>query len=72
VAMKRVGDYAISYFLTPLETVARHTKNMPDEFINEAGNGITEEFIRYGRPLVGVMPDFQRLDAPLVERNGKE
>lgn len=72
VAMKRVGDYAISYFLTPLETVARHTKNMPDEFINEAGNGITEAFLRYGRPLVGVMPDFQRLDAPLVERNGKE
>ena len=29
VAMKRVGDYAIEYFLTPLETVARHATEMP-------------------------------------------
>ncbi len=68
VAMKRTGNYAISYFLTPLETVARFTNNLPDAYINEAGNDVTEEFIRYARPLVGTLPDFQRLDAPPVER----
>ncbi len=68
VAIKRVGDYAVSYFLTPLETVARHATEMPDAFINDAGNGVTEDFIKYARPLVGATPDWQRLDAPLVEK----
>ncbi len=68
VAIKRVGDYAVSYFLTPLESVARHATEMPDAFINDAGNGVTEDFIKYARPLVGATPDWQRLDAPLVEK----
>lgn len=67
VAMKRVGNYAISYFLTPLETVARHATEMPQEYINEAGNDVTEAFLNYARPLVGALPDFQRLDAPKVD-----
>ena len=68
VAMKRIGDYAISYFLTPLETVARHSTEMPDGYINDAGNDVTDAFLRYARPLVGTLPDFQRIDAPAVAR----
>ena len=68
VAMKRIGDYAISYFLTPLETVARHSTEMPDAYINDAGNDVTDAFLRYARPLVGTLPDFQRIDAPAVAR----
>jgi 6-phosphofructokinase 1 len=68
VAMRRVGDYAIEYFPTPLETVARHTKHMPDEYINEDGNYVTPAYYDYVRPLVGVMPSVARISAPKVEK----
>ena len=64
VAIRRTGDYSVDYFLTPLETVARETKSMPDNFMNAAGNNVTEEFIRYARPLLGAMPEYERLMAP--------
>ena len=59
VAMKRVGngaDYAIEYFRTELANVAEHTKEMADEWINEAGNGITQAFVDYALPLTGGLP----------------
>lgn len=68
VAMRRIGDYAIEYFLTPLETVARVATNMPDEFINEEGNGVTEAFKNYVRPLVGAMARAERIHAPRVAK----
>jgi len=68
VAIKREGDYAVSYFLTPLETVARHSTSMPDAFINEAGNDVTDAFIRYARPLVGQLPSAERIQAPKVKK----
>jgi 6-phosphofructokinase 1 len=57
VAMRRVEGkkYGIETFLTPLETVARETKHMPAEFI-ENGNNITKAFINYAKPLVGTLP----------------
>lgn len=66
VAIKRVGDYAVEYFLTPLETVARASRPMPATFINKAGNDVTGAFIRYARPLVGSLPTVARLAAPPV------
>jgi len=36
--------------------VAEKTKSMPDEFINAGGNGVTEAFIEYAKPLVGALP----------------
>ncbi len=68
VAIRRVGDYSVEYFLTPLETVARLATEMPDEYINSEGNGVTEAFLRYVRPLVGAMPMVARIQAPLVEK----
>lgn len=68
VAMRRVGDYAIEYFLTPLETVARNSREMADEFINEAGNDVTEAFRSYVRPLVGALPVAERISAPAVPK----
>lgn len=68
VAIRRVGDYAVEYFLTPLETVARLATEMPDEYINSEGNGVTEAFLRYARPLVGAMPVIDRIGAPLIEK----
>ncbi|MBF0407054.1 MAG: 6-phosphofructokinase [Candidatus Riflebacteria bacterium] len=66
VAIKRTGDYSVDYFLTPLETVARETKSMPDNFITPFGTDVTEDFKVYARPLLGQMPDYERLMAPVV------
>lgn len=68
VALKRVGDYAIEYFLTPLETVARHSTTMPDTFISPSNNGVTDAFVRYARPLLGRIPVMERFSAPPVEK----
>ncbi|HPO12095.1 MAG TPA: 6-phosphofructokinase [Candidatus Hydrogenedentes bacterium] len=68
VAIRRVGDYAVEYFLTPLSTVARKSRCMPDNFINKKGNGVTEAFLNYARPLVGPMPVMERIAAPRVKK----
>lgn len=70
VAIKRVGsgeNYAIEFFRTDLSNVAGDTKPMPDEFINEKGNYITEAFLDYAMPLVGGLPRTEYLgDYPRV------
>lgn len=68
VALKRVGDYAVEYFLTPLETVARHSTTMPDSFITPSNNGVTDAFVKYARPLLGRIPVMERFSAPPVEK----
>ena len=68
VAIRRIGDYSVEYFLTPLETVARHATVMADAFINEQGNGVTEAFKNYVRPLVGNLPTMERVSAPEVAK----
>ena len=64
VAMKRTGngdDYGVEYFRTDLSNVAEHTKSVPDEYINAEGNGMTEAFIEYAKPLVGKLPKTEYL-----------
>jgi len=59
VAIRRLGsgkDYAIELFRIELQDVAAKTKTLPDEFINEQGNGITEKFVEYALPLTGDLP----------------
>ena len=68
VAIRRIGDYSVDYFLTPLDTVARDSRSMPDEYINEAGNDVTDAFRSYARPLVGTLPQMARIAAPEVAR----
>ena len=56
VIIRRTGTqktYMVSYGLTELENVAKHTRCMPDEFINAEGNGVTEAFRNYALPLTG-------------------
>ena len=75
VTINRTGFYSVDYQLSPLEEIAAKTKVMPDEFINEQGNGVTDAFRTYLRPLVGSgFPTTQRLRAPIVRKlfgNGK-
>ncbi|MBD3315376.1 MAG: diphosphate--fructose-6-phosphate 1-phosphotransferase, partial [Chitinivibrionales bacterium] len=68
VAIRRTGDYSVEYFLTPLETVARNTKAMPDEHIDVKNASITDAFKDYARPLVGSLPDYERISAPIVKK----
>ncbi|MFH0921562.1 MAG: 6-phosphofructokinase [Fibrobacterota bacterium] len=68
VAMKRVGDYSVQYELLKLTDVAAKTKHMPDDYINTAGNGVTEAFKAYARPLVGELAVMDRISAPTVHK----
>jgi 6-phosphofructokinase 1 len=62
VAIKRSGDYAVSYELMALSAVAGKTRTMEDAFINEQGTGVTDAFRAYLRPLLGGgLPDAHRL-----------
>ena len=53
ITIHRTGYYSVDYKLTRLEEIAAKTKLMPDSFINKAGNGVTEAFTNYLRPLLG-------------------
>jgi 6-phosphofructokinase 1 len=67
VIRRPVLDYSVDYDLVPLANVAGKTRHMPDDFINAEGNGVTQHFINYCRPLLGSnMPEPHRLRAPMV------
>ncbi|MFB3891936.1 MAG: 6-phosphofructokinase [Phycisphaerae bacterium] len=64
VAIRRIGEgenYAIECFRAELKDVARETKPLPREFVNEAGNGITDKFRTYALPLIGELPVIGKL-----------
>ena len=46
------GKYNCAYTLLPLESVANYEKKVPMEWINDAHNGLKEEFISYVLPLI--------------------
>ena len=53
-AIRRTSDEPYTYELVErdLADVANRARMVPREWINEAGNDVTEEFLRYGRPLI--------------------
>lgn len=68
VAIRRTGDYSVEYFLTPLETVARNTKSLPDEYYDEKNSTVTTAFKNYARPILGNIPHYERISAPKVNK----
>jgi 6-phosphofructokinase len=69
ITIQRTGEYSVDYRLVPLEQVAGKTRHMPDEFINAAGNNVTDAFRYYCRPLLGSgLQSAHRLRAPNVAR----
>ncbi len=69
VIRRTVADYAVDYALVPLSQVAGKTRHMSDDFINPQGNGVTDAFLRYCRPLLGSdMPEPHRFRAPMVSK----
>ncbi|MCP4628428.1 MAG: diphosphate--fructose-6-phosphate 1-phosphotransferase, partial [bacterium] len=68
VAIRRTGDYSVEYFLTPLETVAKDSKSMPEEFYDAENATATTAFKNYAHPLIGDLPQSDRISAPLVKK----
>jgi 6-phosphofructokinase 1 len=67
ITIQRTGEYSVDYRLVPLQDVAGKTRHMPDEFINAAGNNVTDAFRYYCRPLLGSgLQSAHRLRAPKV------
>ena len=50
---RAAGDeYSVSFGFADISGIANAVRGVPDEYINEAGNGITEAGIRYLAPLI--------------------
>ena len=60
VGVKRISSnpYIIENILVPLSKVAGIERRLPDIYINKRGNGITDEFIEYARPILGELPEY--------------
>ena len=51
------GDvYSVRYDKVPLPEVANSERHFPDKWIAESGTDVTDEFIKYARPLIGDDP----------------
>jgi len=77
------GKYRCTTGLVDLAKVANAEKPLPREYINPAGNGVTEAFLEYARPLIAGqaeveigqdgLPVYARLGKHMVEkRTGRE
>lgn len=53
-SLVRTGSapYTVEYTSVDIHQVANHEKKIPDEWINEAGNGVTEAMLEYLKPLI--------------------
>jgi len=70
-AIQRVSDqpYESEFKLVPLKAVAGKTRHLPDEHVNQAGNNVTDAFIKWGKPLLGEIQPFGVLDtAKAIEK----
>ena len=58
---KRVSDepYEVITATADISLAANEEKTVPDEYINEQGNDITEAFVRYALPLIQGEPDVE-------------
>ncbi len=58
-------EYSVRYGVTDLANVAKHTRDMDEAYL-QGDNHVTEDFLDYVRPLVGVLPRPGRLsDHPI-------
>ena len=57
------GKYHCTMELLPLSSVANYEKKVPQEWINEEGNGLKKEFIDYVLPLIQGEPKLPLIDS---------
>lgn len=55
VGLKRISNdpYKCETILIPIDDVMMHERTMPESYINDRGNDVTEEFIEWCKPLIG-------------------
>lgn len=69
ITIKRTGYYSVDYVMTDLKNIAANTRLMPKEYINKAGNNVTDAFKYYLQPLLGEdMPQASMLRAPRAKK----
>jgi 6-phosphofructokinase 1 len=49
--------YKMNIKLVPIEQVMMFERKIPENYINERGNDVTQEFIDWCRPLIGELPE---------------
>lgn len=64
VSIHRISSspYQVELKTVSLDEVAVHIKPMDDKYINALGNFVTDEYIKYIRPLVGKLPTYSELN----------
>lgn len=50
---KRDGSYRVRTCMIPIQDVMLHERTVPEEYINERGNDVTQAFVKWCRPLIG-------------------
>jgi len=78
ILRKPTDDYSVYYDKVPLEEVANSVRYMPKEWITKDGLDVTDDFVRYAKPLIGKQwPDielenglqrFARFDVKFIEK----
>ena len=53
-SVERLGShpYQVRYTAVPVCEVSNQEKKVPDDYINEAGNDVTEKMMEYLKPLI--------------------
>jgi len=64
VSINRVSSspYQVELKTISLDEVALCTKPMDDKYINAQGNFVTDEYIKYVKPLIGELPNYSELE----------
>lgn len=64
-AVERISDepYQVRFTGIPVSSVANQEKKVPEDYINPAGNDVTEKMMAYLRPLI-------QGEAPVIYKNG--
>jgi 6-phosphofructokinase 1 len=64
VSILRVNSspYQVELKTVSLDEVALHTRPIDDKYINAQGNFVTDEYIKYIKPLVGELPSYSELN----------
>lgn len=60
--VEKEGNISFQYGTAPLSSVAVRAKSMPEDYINEEGNFVTDKFLDYIKPLIPELPAFTRLE----------
>jgi len=64
VSINRISSspYQVELKTVSLEEVALNTKLMDSKYINNQGNFVTDEYIKYIKPLIGELPNYSELE----------